>query len=270
MNYIPKLSFVTLGAQKSGTTTLHFALAEHPKIFMSNPLKEPSFFRNLDEVRFFLRRSSYSDQTNEIVDRDDLMRKLMMQGFNGEKSFGESTTNYTFGWGARKGNIANNMYDYNPNLRFIYLVRNPFERLISGYRHASRHGDRGTFEQWLSTQEGQASIKTSSYAYQIEAYLTKFSLDKFLIMKFEDLVSNQASQVKAAHFHLGLEPIEPSAFVHRNQTPEVKFAQGETEATMEVFQPAYEEIIADLERFVSITGLDISSWDLELPSWCLC
>ena len=45
MNRDTKLpDFIIVGAQKCGTTTLHYSLTKHPEIFMSNP-KELNFFQ---------------------------------------------------------------------------------------------------------------------------------------------------------------------------------------------------------------------------------
>ena len=56
-----KLDFIIIGAQKSGTTSLHNYLDKHPDIFMSKPFKEPRYFMPFSFVKKY-----YKEQKNPI------------------------------------------------------------------------------------------------------------------------------------------------------------------------------------------------------------
>ena len=58
---------------------------------------------------------------------------------DGEKYIGESSTDYTKL--PRCDKVVNKLWEYNPNVRLIYIMRHPIERTISHYWHGVRCGD---------------------------------------------------------------------------------------------------------------------------------
>src|SRR5204862_1223537 len=104
-------SFFVVGAAKSGTTSLHVYLDQHPDIFMSKP-KEPFFF----EAEY--------DRGPEYYYR------RYFGGWNGQREVGESRhRNLYFPY------IPARIHSYNPNARIIAVLRNPAERAISHWWH---------------------------------------------------------------------------------------------------------------------------------------
>lgn len=101
-----KVDFMIVGAQKCATTTLFGLLNRHPFIEGSSD-KEPAFFaihdnwaRKLDQYH-----SLFKDNRPHV------------------KHF-EASTVYTF-LPLRKIGIYNEVYAYNPNMKIIYIVRDP-------------------------------------------------------------------------------------------------------------------------------------------------
>lgn len=109
-------SFFVVGAAKSGTTSLHVYLDQHPDIFMSKP-KEPFFF----EVEY--------DRGPEYYYR------RYFGGWNGQREVGESRHRNLY-----LPYIPARIHQYNPEARIIAILRNPAERAVSHWRHCFRGG----------------------------------------------------------------------------------------------------------------------------------
>jgi hypothetical protein len=109
-------SFFVVGAAKSGTTSLHVYLDQHPDIFMSKP-KEPFFF----EAEY--------DRGPEYYYR------RYFGGWNGEREVGESRHRNLY-----LPYIPERIHCYNPEARILAILRNPAERAISHWWHCFRGG----------------------------------------------------------------------------------------------------------------------------------
>lgn len=112
-----KLDFVLAGAMKSGTSSLAQLLSQHPEVNFCS-LKEPHFFvREKEWARGYDYYASLFDQENQ-----------------GQRMRGEGSTSFTMlmrhGWKA-----ALRLYEHNPEIKLIYLMRDPLDRLVSQYMH---------------------------------------------------------------------------------------------------------------------------------------
>src|SRR5690625_5018834 len=102
-----KVNLFILGAPKCGTTSLYTYLNSHPEIFMS-PIKEPHYFNTDSGERGITDKIEYE--------------KLFCQSIEQQKYRGEASTWYLY------SNIAvTSILKYNPNARFIVMIRNPCE-----------------------------------------------------------------------------------------------------------------------------------------------
>ena len=108
-------NFIIIGAMKCATSTLHEQLARQPGIFMSEP-KEPNFFSN-DEV--YARGLDYYHGLFAAADGATLR--------------GESSTHYTKL--PTYPQTLTRMRKVLPELKLIYVMRHPVERLVSHYIH---------------------------------------------------------------------------------------------------------------------------------------
>jgi sulfotransferase family protein len=99
-------NFFILGAPKCGTTSLARWLGDHPNIFMA-PQKEPHFF-NTDDRR----------GVATLVEYEDLFRNAQRE----HVAVGEASV-----WYLSSSQAVRNILQYNPNARFIVMVRNPIE-----------------------------------------------------------------------------------------------------------------------------------------------
>ncbi len=260
---IPNL--IIIGSQKSGTTSLHEALDIHPEIHMSSPMKEPTYFFPDAELIKRLKRYKIAD----INTKGELLQRRMGKGYAGQLFFGESSTDYTINETSRRFSIPQRMKAEVPDMRLIYIVRNPFDRIISAYEHISRARDIGTLEQaMLETAPNFAHIlNTSLYNFQISAYLDVFDRKQVLILRFEDFVENQNTVLNTAFAFLGLEPIEASTPVHANAAP-AKVSKQRPKFSRLTLERFHSRVLEDMKDFRSTTGFDTTRWDLDFNSWC--
>ena len=190
MNTIKLPNFIILGAQKSGTTSLHHALDIHPEVFVSDP-KEISFFNK-----------------DENYNRGIEFYGSFFKKWNNEKVAGESTPSYL--WDER---VPPRIKKVLPKAKFIILLRNPVDRAYSAYWYAFIGGDEVlSFEEALEAESSRASqepdirgfssyVDRGLYAAQIKRYYKQFSPDQFLILIAEEYKKNpQLTMIEVTKF----------------------------------------------------------------------
>lgn len=178
MQVSPDVNLFIIGAMKSGTTSLHNYLNEHPAIFMCEP-KEPGFF--VEELAWSKGIEWY--------------RSLFAEA-NGAVVVGESSTHYTK-LPVYKG-VPERIARFNPNARFIYLMRDPVERAISHYWHNVRDMKWG--KEWRgmlsAVKHNPQYVAFSDYAMQLRPYLDIFGRERVFATTFERMVKEPDDVVR--------------------------------------------------------------------------
>ena len=120
---LPNLLIV--GAAKSGTTSLHNYLNQHPDVFMCSP-KEPHFLINkeIGEQRI----------SKGVLNLEDY--KSLFEGKSGKRYRGESSVMYL---SFPEITIKNIKKYLSEDVKIIIMLRNPVERAYSGYQHVKRY-----------------------------------------------------------------------------------------------------------------------------------
>lgn len=158
-----------VGAMKCGTTSLFYYLSEHPSICPCSQ-KEPNFFAN--DQNWSKGFSWYQS----LWDFEPSKHLVAM----------ESSTHYTKMPDFPNASERISKVGQNVNFKFIYVMRDPIERIESQYTH-------GLQKNWPSTQQpveqgiSKHSLELSKYAKQIDEYYKRFSSEDILLLNFEDL-----------------------------------------------------------------------------------
>jgi len=169
MNKVFKVDFMIIGSHKCATSTLFHMLNTHPKI-VGCDTKEPMFFCSCDNWR------------NEISDYHSLF-----QWKEGALHF-EASTTYTF-YPHQNLKIWESLYDYNPDLKLIYIVRNPIDRLISNYMHSTLRGAKyPSLEKFITYKS--LFLDITRYATQIKPFIHQFGKEQVCILFFQDVINN--------------------------------------------------------------------------------
>ncbi|MCL4803572.1 MAG: sulfotransferase [Anaerolineae bacterium] len=189
-----RVDFMMIGAQKAGTTSLAAQLAAHPQICFCRE-KEPGYFHKTADWRAGLDKyhSLYDPRPGQIC--------------------GEGSTFYTFFPEFRETHTR--LYDYNPELKFIYIMRQPVERVISHYTHNRvREIDMRPPEDAVFTDA--AYVDRSRYGVQLRPYLELFGPENVLLLIFEEYTADQIGTLgRIAEFL----DIDAAPFITTDTTP---------------------------------------------------
>ena len=147
------VNFLICGTQKGGTSALAVYLNEHPEISMAN-VKEVHFFDS--EVYFQNKRPDYSQYHSYF-------RLNESAGM-----IGEATPIYMYWY-----NAPRRIWEYNPNMKLIVLLRNPIERAYSHWNmERSRNRDELSF--WDAIQNEEKRCREAlPYQHRVYSYMDR-------------------------------------------------------------------------------------------------
>lgn len=174
--------FLIMGAMKCATSTLHEQLALQPGFFMSE-LKEPNFFSNDEQ---YARGMDWYLSLFKAAPEHALC--------------GESSTHYTK-LPTYPDTIAR-IEKHLPQVKLIYVMRHPIDRLVSQYVHEWSQGR-------VSTDIDRALdvypqlIEYSRYSRQLQPYFETFGAERILPVFFERLFTNSQSELERICQFLG-------------------------------------------------------------------
>lgn len=173
-----------IGAQKCGTTSLAAQLAQHPGICFSQP-KEPLYFHKVQDWQPGLEayHRCFSPREGQIC--------------------GEASTMYTFL--PEFQGTHNRLHAYNPQLKLIYVMRHPVDRVISNYAHDRVRGLIKDPPE-VAVLRDPVYINRSRYCVQIRPYIELFGCKQVLLLVFEEYVSDQLRTLVQIATYLGLPP----------------------------------------------------------------
>ena len=184
--------FVTIGAQRAGTTSLHDALSSHPQII-------PSFRK---EVHYF--------DVHHMRGIDWYRANFPLRGEIAKgKITGEATPNYL-----AHPLVAERMAESVPGVRLIALLRDPVERTVSSWRLTTMQGyEERPFEQAISDELSRdpdeprdfdepdvsmrfAYLEKSRYAEHLERWFRFYPRERILVLRSESMFDDPQTTMK--------------------------------------------------------------------------
>ena len=78
-------------------------------------------------------------------------------------------------------------------MKFIYVMRNPIDRLVSQYTYSYARWTEDSLEERIN--HGHI-VAVSRYAHQLDQYFEKFGQDNFLLLDFDDLRNKPENVLK--------------------------------------------------------------------------
>jgi len=204
-NILPNL--LIIGAAKSGTTSLHNYLNQHPDIFMSSP-KEPHFLIN--------KEIGVQRIPNAVVELGDY--KKLFLGYRNKKYRGESSVMYL---SFPEFTIRNIQKYLSEDIKIIIMLRNPVERAYSGYQHVKRYNvmENLSFEEALKTAENRYKnthdmtpasryLELGLYSEQVKVFSESFKNIHIII--YDDYKINFKVELDKVFNFLGVHTIKIS------------------------------------------------------------
>lgn len=184
-------TFLIIGSQKAGTTTLYNIFKRHPQIYMSGT-KEINFFfhdhlykRGIDFYKMHFKKAKIN---NDAV--------------------GEASPGYIC-----HPQAPRRIKKHLPDIKLILTVRNPIERAYSQYWDNRRKLEEAlTFKETLSValsddyQPGKPGyFSRGAYIRYIKIYLEYFDRKQLLILVFDDMLNDPLSVYKKCFQFLGVD-----------------------------------------------------------------
>ena len=178
-------TFFLIGAQKSGTSTLHRLLQQHPQAFLCDP-KEPHYF---------------SDHSAGA--RGEEWYRSLFAAAGDAVAVGEASTTYSMY--PHYSGVVDRVLAAVPTPKLIYLVREPLARMRSAYLHGLARGSE-TRPIAQALREDPRYLQTSSYAMQLELWLRRVPREHVLLLSLDELRDDAGAAVSRAAELLEIDP----------------------------------------------------------------
>lgn len=188
---------IVIGAMKCATSAVHEYLDEHPAVSMSRP-KELNFFNgpdrppHQDRERWWL-----TGQWHRGLD-------WYSRQFDGTApARGESSPAYT---APSSPEVPERMAAVVPDVRLVYLVRDPVDRAVSQYLHHHREGDeRRPLREALLDPRSQY-LARSRYHERVAPFLRWFPREQLHVVVQERLLRDTGGVMGEVYRHVGVDP----------------------------------------------------------------
>jgi hypothetical protein len=181
---------VVLGAQKCGTSTLHYYLRFHPDVSASTP----------KELDFFIAERNWPLGVDWYRGQFDPAAKARL----------ESSPNYTT-YPHFQG-VPDRMHELLPDARLIYLVRDPIARIEAHWVHNyAKRRERGTILETI-LHPSTTYVMRSRYFMQLEQFLRHYDASRILVLEQDDLRHRRMETLRQVFDFIEIEP----TFDHRS------------------------------------------------------
>jgi hypothetical protein len=199
-------NFLVIGAARSGTTTLHYALGRHPEIFVS-PRKETNFFL-FDEAGEL--PPWVNEDTRRVIPRTlDQYATLFVDATEQHRAVGESSPGYLH------GPVARRIKAVLPDAKLIAILRQPVEQALSIY--ATWHGGEtpadGQIEPFLARladgapgPDGDLPLaRHGLYHQHLAPFFEQFGRSQIKVTLLDDLEHDSATYFRDLFRFLGVD-----------------------------------------------------------------
>ncbi|MBS63835.1 sulfotransferase [Salinisphaera sp.] len=260
---IPDDAYVMIiGAMKCGTTSLFEYLKAHPAICPAID-KEPEYFS--DNQAHGVAVPYYQHLWHFDAGR----HRYAMEASTGYTKFPEEP------------DVPRKIHASGIQPRFIYMVRDPFQRIESEYDFLQRLYPQERFD-----IESDLLLQKSNYYRQLERFRAFFPREHFLVLDFAEFTADPRAVLMRVYDFLGLDKhYFPKRFKVRNPTQRKvgslgrlkqrwsAFRKGARQAKQRDFSPKarvsltaaqkseiHSALAHDMQRFQQEYGIDVTKW----------
>lgn len=196
-----KINFIVIGAQKSGTTTLHKHLESHPEIYVP-PEKEAIYFS--DKERLKKGFEWYYAEFFKAAKEEHIIGKVTPHYMGYPES-------------------AEEIKRHNPEAKIIAILRDPIDRAESQYKMNIKRGlekreINATIQHCLkpenlvSSRNNPTELNTyvtwGEYSRILKTFQNSFNENQILVIRTNDLEERPTDVMKKIFIHIGVTPIE--------------------------------------------------------------
>ena len=245
---IERLDFILAGAQKSGTTALHYFLSRRPDINMGDQ-QEIHFF---DNDAMFVSEPDYEQLHKHYP---PLASSTIA---------GDCTPSYLYHEPA-----AERIWNYNPKIKLLITLRNPVERAFAHW-NMQRFKEREPLDFFDAVREEQtriagapptearrfAYVERGFYGRQLERVFKFFPREQTKVVKFEDFKKHQRETLASILSFLDRKPVRSVRQKDRNIVPYKRAMNWEERVFL------YNLFAEDIAKVEQLLGWDCSDWKL--------
>jgi sulfotransferase family protein len=177
-------NLIVIGASKCGTTSLHKYLDLHPEISMTSPKELNFFVTDLNWSRGIRWYEQHFREPTPVR--------------------GESSTAYTEY--PERPEVPERIAGLVPDVKLIYCVRDPIERMVSSYAFNTWLGFRlPPFPEAVRDFEHSSLVARSRYWLQLERYLDHFSAEQIHVVDQDRLLHDREATLGGVFRFLGVD-----------------------------------------------------------------
>jgi hypothetical protein len=198
-------NLIVIGAQKCGTSVLHYYLSLHPEVSMSRP----------KELNFFIEERNWPRGIDWYKSHFDAEARVR----------GEASPNYT-AFPQHQG-VPERMASVVPDAKLIYMVRDPLERIAAHWVHNyAKRREKGTLAETL-VHPNTSYVTRSKYAMQLERFLEHYPKEQILVFQQSELRHKRMETLRQVFEFIGVD----ADFNHPRFEQERHQTSGKTRAT---------------------------------------
>jgi hypothetical protein len=177
-------NLIVIGAQKCGTSGLHYYLSLHPEVSMSEP----------KELNFFIEERNYPRGLEWYSRHFDPTARCR----------GESSPNYT-AYPQHVG-VPERMAATVPDARLVYIVRDPIERITAHWVHNyAKRREKGDLRETL-LHPNTSYVSRSRYFMQLQRFLEFYPDEQVLVLDQRDLRDERMPTLRRLFEFAGVDP----------------------------------------------------------------
>ncbi|NNE08124.1 MAG: sulfotransferase [Gemmatimonadetes bacterium] len=246
--------FIVIGAGRSGTTSLHHCLKQHPDIFMC-PHKSPNYFVSHEKqpARENARVRAMARQW--VSDRGEY--ENLFDGARGEKVRGEVSPVYLQAESAPAA-----IHEACPEAKLIAVLRNPIDRAYAHFLGRRRDGlePRADFRAVVATELSAplpddvafgSYLGCGRYHHFLRGYYERFPHERIRVFLFDDLRRDLPGLMREIYAFLDVDAgFSPDTTYRHNRTgvienPVARFVWTRTAPIRTLLRPLWPEFVRD-------------------------
>lgn len=235
---LPAPTFLSIGAQRAGTTWLYHQLRRHPQVWLP-PIKELNYFNRFDDSEALsssrrlrslrydqqlpIRLNAYARAMLGRGDRRDVDPGFDLRYFVGDQGIewyrrlfapaaarglvsGDISPSYAL---LAKRTIETKVLAANPDMRVIYTLRDPVERILSHVGKRLKQGDAAAQDRTAFVQafvHSPAAEAFTDYVGAIETWRSVVGPERLKVLFFDDLADRPQDYLEEVATFIGIDP----------------------------------------------------------------
>lgn len=192
-------TFLIMGVQKAGTTSIYMYLKQHPQVYMS-PVKETNFFeRDWAQAPADVQRR----KKNGIITWDDY-QQLFDGATDTHRAIGEASPNYMFHHQFAAEQIQTRL----PDTKLIAILRNPVQRAFSDYLMHMRDAvgkQTPLAEQVRSRGSSSHVLLKGKYYESLKHFMDVFGRSRVDVFFYDDLQKDAQRFMRTMYQSIGVD-----------------------------------------------------------------